>query len=60
MRFFSAEVFFLLFVLVWNENSGVFGQGKRTKRLFSLIVDFLRRCSNAVVLKFKPFVVTET
>ena len=57
MRFCSAEVFFLLSMLVWNENSGAFGQGKHTECSFSLIVDFPSRCSNVVVLKFSPLVV---
>ena len=43
MHFCSAEVFFLLSVLVWNENNGAFGQGKHTKCLFSLKVAFLSR-----------------
>ena len=56
MRFCSVEVFFLLSVLVWNVNNGVFGQGRQTKHLFSLNLDFLSRCSNVVVLKFRPLV----
>ena len=57
MRFCSAEVFFLLSVLVWNVNNGVFGQGRQTKRLFSLNLDFLSRSSNVVVLKLRLLVV---
>ena len=59
MHFSSAEVFFLLSVLVWNVINGAFGQGKHTKCFFSLIVDFSSRCSNVVVLKFRPLVVKQ-